>query len=471
MKYFRHITSHTSVPTLRNAVVMGRKTWDSIPPQFRPLSQRLNIVLSSRSVEEFGLQGCEVLSYGDSSRCRDETKVIVCSSFEQMVTLCLGLKYQKMIENVFVIGGAELFAKAMFSPFCKSIYYTHIQDEFPCDTYIPQVPPHFRLNPKPLSDERVVENGVTYSIRLYENENFLVKEAKVDPTRNLEELQYLTHVDDLIRNGIFRQDRTGTGTFAKFGAEMRFNLRDHSFPLLTTKKVFWRGVAEELFWFISGDTNAKTLSSKGIKIWDPNGSREYLDRVGLSHHEEGDLGPVYGFQWRHFGAEYTDMHANYEGKGVDQLKECIHKIKTNPTDRRIIISAWNPAAIPQMALPPCHMFCQFFVANGELSCLMYQRSCDMGLGVPFNIASYSLLTCLLAHCCDLKPGEFIHSLGDYHVYQNHIDALKEQLQREPRPFPRLYIDTDIKDIDQIGMGHLRLEGYDPYPPIKMDMSV
>ena len=193
-------------------------------------------------------------------------------------------------------------------------------------------------------------------------------------------------VREVIAEGVKRGDRTGTGTLSVFGRQMRFDLRE-GFPLLTTKRVFWRGVAEELLWFIRGSTSAKELQEKNIHIWDGNGSREFLDKNGLGHREEGDLGPVYGFQWRHFGADYQDMHADYSGQGVDQLAEVIDKIRNKPEDRRIIISAWNPAAIPEMALPPCHCFCQFYVANGELSCQLYQRSCDMGLGVPLNIAS------------------------------------------------------------------------------------
>lgn len=195
------------------------------------------------------------------------------------------------------------------------------------------------------------------------------------------------------------------------------------------------GVAQELLWFISGDTSAKTLQDQGIHIWDGNGSRAYLDSIGLEHREEGDLGPVYGFQWRHFGAEYSTMHADYQGKGVDQLADLIHRIKTNPNDRRLVLSAWNPAALPDMALPPCHMFCQFYVADGELSCQMYQRSCDLGLGVPFNIASYALLTRLVAQVCGLQAGDFVHVLGDAHVYTNHVDPLKEQLKNVPRHLP------------------------------------
>jgi len=286
-----------------------------------------------------------------------------------------------------------------------------------------------------------------------------------------EEKQYLNLIKDIIDRGVERADRTGVGTISTFGAQMRFSLRGDAFPLLTTKKVFWRGVVEELLWFMRGETNAKTLSAKGVKIWDANGSREFLDSRGLTHREEGDLGPVYGFQWRHFGAQYKDIHTNYDGMGVDQLQDCIKKIKTDPTDRRIIMSAWNPTALPDMALPPCHMFCQFYVAKGELSCLMYQRSCDMGLGVPFNIASYALLTKIIAHVCNLKPGDFVHTLGDAHVYLNHVDALKQQLTREPRPFPKLFVKTTNTDINSFKFEDFELEGYNPHPPIKMEMAV
>lgn len=255
---------------------------------------------------------------------------------------------------------------------------------------------------------------------------------------------------------------------------MRFSLRDDVFPLLTTKRVFWRGVAEELLWFISGDTSAKTLQDKDIHIWDGNGSREYLDSIGLTARETGDLGPVYGFQWRHFGATYTDMHADYSGQGVDQLADVIHKIRTNPNDRRIIMSAWNPADLNAMALPPCHMFCQFYVANGELSCQMYQRSADMGLGVPFNIASYALLTRLIAHVCGLRAGDFIHVIGDAHIYADHVEPLKIQLGRTPRAFPRLRIattDANASDIDGFAFSDLEIVDYKPHGAIKMAMSV
>jgi thymidylate synthase len=241
-------------------------------------------------------------------------------------------------------------------------------------------------------------------------------------------------------------------------------------------------VIGELLWFVSGSTSSLPLAAAGIKIWDGNGSREYLDSVGLSHRAVGDLGPVYGFQWRHFGAEYVDAETDYTGKGVDQLAEVIHKLRNNPYDRRIILSAWNPKDLKLMALPPCHMFAQFYVSfptseNGEksrgrLHCQLYQRSCDMGLGVPFNICSYALLTHMLAHVCDLVPGTFTHTMGDAHVYLDHVDALKVQLTREPRQFPELKIAREKGgNIDGWKIEDFVVKGYDPHKGIAMKMSV
>ena len=262
-------------------------------------------------------------------------------------------------------------------------------------------------------------------------------------------------------------------------------------PLLTTKRVFIRAVIAELLWFVAGSTSSIPLSEAGVKIWDGNGSREFLDSVGLSHREIGDLGPVYGFQWRHFGAEYVDAKTDYTGKGVDQLAEVIDKLKNKPYDRRIILSAWNPADLKKMALPPCHMFAQFYVSfprrsndaihekvgntlktRGVLSCQLYQRSCDMGLGVPFNIASYALLTHMLAHACDLTPGTLIHTMGDAHVYLDHVEALEIQLKREPNPFPALTIKKPLNcDIDGWATEDFEVIDYKPHSKISMKMSV
>jgi thymidylate synthase len=259
--------------------------------------------------------------------------------------------------------------------------------------------------------------------------------------------------------------------------------------LLTTKRVFTRAVIAELLWFVAGSTSSKPLSDQGVKIWDGNGSREFLDSVGLSHREEGDLGPVYGFQWRHFGAEYIDAKTDYTGQGVDQLADVIDKLKNKPYDRRIILSAWNPNDLKKMALPPCHMFAQFYVsfprpqlpqelaakagkAQGTLHCILYQRSCDMGLGVPFNIASYALLTHMLAHVCELTPGTLTHTMGDSHVYLDHVDALKVQLEREPREFPELSIAREKGgSIDGWQVGDFIIKDYNPHKTIAMKMSV
>ncbi|MCJ1479438.1 Thymidylate synthase [Lambiella insularis] len=322
-----------------------------------------------------------------------------------------------------------------------------------------------------------------------------------EPPKNLlasphEELQYLDLIREILGVGEHRPDRTGTGTLSIFApTPLRFALSRPSsdpnlpltpvLPLLTTKRVFLRAVVAELLWFVSGSTSSIPLSEAGIKIWDGNGSREFLDSVGLSHREIGDLGPVYGFQWRHFGAEYVDAKTDYSGKGVDQLAEVIDKLKNKPFDRRIILSAWNPADLKKMALPPCHMFCQFYVSfprrkgtdeardqRGVLSCQLYQRSCDMGLGVPFNIASYALLTHMLAHVCDLTPGIFTHTMGDAHVYLDHVEALRSQLDREPRDFPELAIRRGPGgSIDGWKAEDFEIKGYKPHQSIAMKMSV
>ena len=286
-----------------------------------------------------------------------------------------------------------------------------------------------------------------------------------------EEMQYINAINDILENGSTRSDRTGTGTISKFGIQMRFNLENNNFPLLTTKRVFWKGVVEELLWMLSGKTNTLLLKEKGITIWDGNTSRDFLDESGFHDRCVGDLGPGYGFQWRHFGAEYIDCHTDYTGQGVDQLSNCIQLIKNMPNSRRIVMSAWNPKDINNMSLPPCHMFCQFYVNDGKLSCQMYQRSADMGLGVPFNIASYSLLTKMMAHVCGLKCGEFIHCIGDAHIYLNHIDALKEQIQRTPKPFPTLSVNPLKTDINSFEYDDFSLTGYRPHPTIKMKMAV
>jgi len=354
-------------------------------------------------------------------------------------------------------------------PQCERLFITRVSQDVECDVFFPVFDDKlFKLS---FVSKTMQNGGVSYDFTLYtKNSRTLPSMTRLRAKPQSQEYQYLQSIREIIDTGDVMEDRTGVGTLSHFGKQMRFDLR-HSFPLLTTKRVFWRGVVEELLWFVRGDTNANHLTEKGVKIWESNGSREFLDKRGLVHREQGDLGPVYGFQWRHFGAKYVDMHADYSGQGVDQLAECIRKIKEDPTDRRILLSAWNPADLDEMALPPCHMFCQFYVANGELSCQMYQRSCDMGLGVPFNIASYSLLTVMMAQVCGLKPGEFVHTLGNAHVYKNHVEPLKHQLERAPRPFPVLKVNPEVTCIDDFKATDFELIGYNPLGKIAMEMAV
>ncbi|KAL1534827.1 Bifunctional dihydrofolate reductase-thymidylate synthase 1 [Salvia divinorum] len=479
LKLFKDITMNTSDSNKKNAVIMGRKTWESIPPKFRPLSGRLNVVLT-RS--------------GNSDIAAGADNVILCGSVSSALKLLGEPPYGSSIEKVFLIGGGQILRETLNAEDCDAIHITEIRSHFECDTFIPLI--DTSLYQPWYSSFPIEENGINYCFATYVrlknrkpvecvrdiNSNGNSSSHSIKPKlsdfsllpkiifEKHEEFHYLRLVQDILSNGNKKDDRTGTGTLSKFGCQMRFNLRK-SFPLLTTKRVFWRGVVEELLWFISGSTNAKILQEKGIHIWDGNASREYLDSIALTDREEGDLGPVYGFQWRHFGARYTNMHADYTGQGFDQLLDVINKIKNKPDDRRIILSAWNPSDLKLMALPPCHMFSQFYVADGELSCQMYQRSADMGLGVPFNIASYALLTCMLAHVCDLVPGGFVHVIGDAHVYRTHISPLQDQLKKLPRPFPILKINPQKKEIDSFVAADFELRNYEPHQKIEMKMAV
>lgn len=262
--------------------------------------------------------------------------------------------------------------------------------------------------------------------------------------------QYLSLLDHILVNGTPKQDRTGTGTISVFGYQMRFDLRE-SFPLLTTKKLHLRSIIHELLWFLKGSTDINYLRENKVTIWD-----EWADA-------DGNLGPVYGYQWRSWPKP--------DGTHVDQINQVISSLKTNPDSRRHIVSAWNVADLERMALPPCHLLFQFYVANGELSCQMYQRSCDVFLGVPFNIASYALLTMMVAQVTGLRPGEFVHTLGDAHIYLNHLDQAKLQLTREPLPPPRMLLNPEVRDIDGFRFGDFSLSGYQSHPHIKGDIAV
>ncbi len=262
--------------------------------------------------------------------------------------------------------------------------------------------------------------------------------------------QYLDLCKHILENGVKKEDRTGTGTISTFGNQMRFDLQA-GFPVVTTKKLHLKSIIYELLWFLNGDTNVKYLKDNGVSIWD-----EWAD-------DNGDLGPIYGHQWRSWPTS--------DGRTIDQLSDVINQIKNNPDSRRLIVSAWNVGEIEKMALPPCHCFYQFYVVNGTLSCMLYQRSADVFLGVPFNIASYALLTMMIAQVCGLKAGDFVHTLGDTHIYLNHIEQVKLQLSREPRNLPKMNISPDVKDIFSFKYEDFTLTDYDPHPLIKGAVSV
>jgi thymidylate synthase len=262
--------------------------------------------------------------------------------------------------------------------------------------------------------------------------------------------QYLDLMRHVLENGHEKTDRTGTGTRSVFGHQMRFDLAD-GFPLVTTKKLHLKSIIHELLWFLAGDTNIRYLQENGVRIWD-----EWADA-------DGELGPVYGYQWRNWPAP--------DGGHVDQIAKLVDMIRRTPDSRRLIVSAWNPAQVDQMALPPCHALFQFYVADGRLSCQLYQRSADIFLGVPFNIASYALLTLMVAQVCGLQPGEFVHTLGDAHLYNNHLDQTREQLAREPRPLPRMRLNPEVRDLFAFRFDDFTLEAYDPHPHIKAQVAV
>lgn len=286
-----------------------------------------------------------------------------------------------------------------------------------------------------------------------------------------DENQYISLIEDIMNEGIMEETRNGNAKTI-FGATMHFDLTDNSIPFLTTKKLAWKTCLRELLWFISGSTDNKKLQEKNVKIWNDNASRNFLDSQGLSHLNENDLGPVYGHQWRHFNASYKDCKSDYSGQGIDQLNNVI-KILKDPKQRcsrRIILSAWNPCQLEEMALPPCHVLMQFNVSEGKyLSCSLYQRSGDVGLGVPFNIASYSLLTHLIAKHCNLEAKEFLYYLGNTHIYDNHLEILKNQISREPLQFPKIRIKNSYDKIEDYKEEDFEILDYIYHETIKMEM--
>ena len=447
MNYFQSVTQGTN--DVKNVLVMGRYTFKSIGSKSLKRN-RLTVVLSHK---EQVYEDNNVVDYNGS------LNPVMLKDFLVVAFpgLCIG--------TVFYCGGQTIYEQALvYASLFDSFLITQLEiNVSDCDRY--------------------------FDLQTLKNKCSLVKssffEGKEEPSgtfmhyvpsyavcTNLQEVQYLKLCKKILLEGEKRDDRTGVGTYSLFGQCLEFSLQGGVLPCLTSKKLAIKAVIKELLWFISGSTNSKELENEGVKIWTGNTSREFLDNRGLTDLQEGDIGAGYGFQWRHFGADYRGMDECYDGKGIDQLSEIVHLIKNDPFSRRIILTAWNPAALSRMALPPCHMMAQFYVSSsGELSCQMYQRSCDVFLGIPFNIMSYSLLTHMIAHVCGLRASKLTMCLGDTHIYQNHLDQVLTQLKNVPYSFPNVSLSPKVKNIFDFSLDDINIENYESHSYITAPMAV
>ena len=427
--------------TWGEAVIMGTKTWLSLPK--RPLADRWNIVVTT--------QWPNVVKAWN-----DNTMIIHESDLDTVHTLCKPKIY-------WVIGGAKLYARYM--GIADEIHATVIDKEFACDVHFPLAGfGDYVINsysePKFSDAENCTYRYVTYE----KSDNIKEKEAV-----------YLNHVRRILEQGESRVDRTQTGTISIFGTQMHFDI-SRCFPLITTKFVPFKSVIKELLFFLRGETNSKVLEDQNVHIWKANTTRDFLDKRGLKAYHEGDMGPMYGFNWRFFGAEYRGCDADYHGQGYDQLANLIEGLKTDPFSRRHMLTTFNPAEVDKSVLAPCHgIVAQFYVHDEtkRLSCHVYIRSSDTFLGLPFNIASYAALTYLIAKICDMEPQDLIISIGDAHIYKNHVEQLREQLRRDPYPFPCLEVDDAVRHLklEDITVDDFMLVNYMHHPGIKGVMAV
>lgn len=447
--YFSKTTKKTNNKNRKNVVVMGRNTWESIPESKKPLKNRINIIITKNSL---------VTKLSDNVRIVENLKEL--ESYY--------LKNKNLINEIFIIGGRKLYESSIKSLKIDKIYLTRINHNYNCDVYFPFEILRGKLNPEKVNFDTVfcekIKKNVDISFDIY------------NIKKNDEEMNYLNLIKEVIKQNK-RKTRNGY-TYSKFGGQLVFDL-NNGFPLLTTKKMFLRGIVEELLFFIRGDTNSKILSEKKVRIWDPNTSREFLDNRDLKNYEEGDMGPMYGWQWRHFGEKYLGMNFDYEGKGFDQLKEVIKLIKKDPMSRRIMMTTFNPIQLKESVLAPCHsLILQFYVNDNFLSCHMYQRSADIFLGVPFNIASTSLLLSIIANATGLQAKNVIISFGDIHLYEEHLDQANLQINREPFLFPQLNItknlnseniDLIIQNLENLSFNDFNITNYNCYNRIPAKM--
>lgn len=478
LRYFQTITNG-------HVVVMGRTTYFSIPENFRPLSNRLNLVLTNDPELLKNDHGYDNLKFFNknyyTNSSQNKNNIPNYQDHLELFTLSILVRNNPVYYNreIFIIGGEKIYnmyynllnrlsldETIVYDLQIYKIYLTHIDKNYKCDTFFPKITEDFKLTS--YSDKKYDEKeNVNYRFLKYEKELHNIKSS---------EEEYLNIAKNIIKKGNYRVDRTNTGIYSIFGTQMRFDIKN-TIPMLTTKRVPFKTCVHELLWFLNGDTNNKNLQKNKVHIWDGNSSREFLDNYGLNHLEEGDCGACYGFQWRHFGAKYIDCNTNYEGQGFDQVKYVLNLLKTDPFSRRIFLSAWNSADLGKTCLPPCHVSIQFFVeennGNKYLSGHMYQRSADWFLGEPFNILSYTVLIHLFAEMCDMIPKELIISTGDTHIYSNHVEQIKEQLTRTYLTKPRLWINPDVKnkELHEITIDDFDLIGYFSHPTIKGKMAV
>ncbi len=434
MKFFRDTTLGRS----RNAVIMGRITYESIPEHVKPLPGRHCVVVSRTWRQE------------------DNPNITVCSSIlEALITVGGSIK---SYDDVFIAGGEQIYEETIrdYMYLCKRIYVTKFKTDYECDQFFPWE--EIKDCPKQREPQRTRD-----FIRHY----FM-------PSNTHQEYEYLDLLSKISTEGESKPDRTGIGTKSIFGAKMQFDLSDGRVPFITTKRLFYDMVIKELLFFISGKTDTKILEEQGVNIWKGNTARDFLDSRGLDY-EEGDMGPLYPLQWRHWGAEYKGADEDYTNKGIDQLANLIKGIRKDPHSRRHILSAWNVAQLKEMCLPPCHILVQFNVSGDRkyLDCILYQRSGDSFLGIPFNIASYSILTFMIAHITNLRPRKFTHFIGDAHIYNTHAVQVQKQLGRTPKPFPKLKFRkaTKLYEIDDFDANSFIVEGYTSWPHISGKMAV
>jgi len=435
LKYFKHLTQG-------HIVVMGRKTYDSIPEDKKPLSLRINIVITNNP---------ELLKNNHMHKNLHYTTL---SNVYRQLTL---FSQTYSLDTAFVIGGQSIYA--YFIKTANELYLTQIDKSYECDAYFP----HFE-NYNLVSYVHDVEDQTNITFLKY-----------LSTTQKSDEYVYLNLLKEILKTGEQRDDRTGTGTLSVFARQLRFNLEENTLPLLTTKFVGWKTVLKELLWFLRGETDSKILEQQGVNIWKLNSTRQFLDQRGLQHYREGDIGPMYFFNIFHYGAEYKGCDADYTNQGYNQMKELIKGLKEDPNSRRHMLTTYNPATVSQSVLAPCHgIVIQFYAAQpNTLSCHVYIRSSDTILGLPFNIASYAMLTHIIAKKVNRVAKELIISTGDTHIYSNHIHQAQEQLSRKPFPFPKFMVCDSIlqKDWKDLTTDDFDVIGYFSHNAIKAPMAV